>query len=237
MDGGRVSRRSALWLGGGLWLLVGLPLALLVGQGWPPLLRFDRAVVDALQPAAVTSATWRTVLEVVTDAGTTWFRLVVLLPVVVWAFRSGRARLGWYLAVAAALIGPVTEGLKHLVGRERPEFVDPVYVSESLSHPSGHSSGIVTLVGLLLVAFLRLQPPRWRGPTVLAGAALVLVVGLTRIALGAHYPSDVLGGFVLGAGWVLVLGAAFGVLPGARQEQADKAKSLPVQQPFREGHP
>lgn len=223
-------RRDGLLIGLALWAGVVLPLGLLVGIGWPPLVTWDRTVEDVLHPAAVGSAAYRGVLEVVTDAGTTWFRLVALLPVVIWALRTGRTRLGWYVTVSALLIGPVTEGIKHLVGRARPEFVDPIYVSDSLSHPSGHASGIVTLVGLLLVALLRLQPRRWRLPTVLAGVALVLAVGLTRMALGAHYPSDVLAGFGLGAGWVLVLGAAFDVLPRRGREQPDSGMSLHEQQ-------
>lgn len=230
-----MSRRTALGIGLGLWLLIDLPLALLVAGGWSPLLRLDRAVVDALQPAAVESPAYRTVLDVVSDAGTTWFRLLVLLLVVVWAFRTGRVRLGWYVAAVAALIGPVTTGLKLLVGRDRPEFPDPVYLGDTLSHPSGHASGVVTLVGLLLVAFLRLQSRRRRLVTVLGGVALVLSVGLTRIALGAHYPSDVVAGFALGAGWVLVLAAALNALPGPRREEVEGGKSLSPQQPAREG--
>jgi len=226
-----VSRRTALGIGLGLWLLIDLPLALLVAGGWSPLLRTDRAVVDALQPAAVDSSAYRTVLDVVSDAGTTWFRLLVLVLVVVWAFRTGRARLGWYVAAVAALIGPVTTGLKLLVGRDRPEFPDPVYLGDTLSHPSGHASGIVTLVGLLLVAFVRLLPLRWRVATVLGGVALVFAVGLTRIGLGAHYPSDVVAGFALGAGWVLVVGAAWDVLPGPRREQVESGRSLSPQPP------
>lgn len=231
-----MSRRGAATLGAALWLAVVLPLGLLVHAGWQPLQDLDRAVVDALQPTAAGSPAYRGVLAVLTDAGTSWFRLLVLLPVVIWAFRTGRARLGWYVVVAASLIGPVTSGLKLLVGRERPEFADPIFVSDSLSHPSGHSSGVVTLVGLLLVALLRLQPRWTRRLTVTGAGLLVLAVGLTRMALGAHYPSDVLAGYALGAGWVLVLGAGFGVLPG-RREEPEGPTSLHVQQPSERGRP
>ncbi len=225
-----------LLLGLLLWLTVVLPLSLLVGLQWSPLLRVDRAVVDALQPQAAENPAYRGVLSVVTTAGTTWFRWLILVPVAIWAFRTARPRLGWLLVVAAGLIGVVTTGLKLLVDRDRPDFPDPVFVSDSLSHPSGHSSGVVTLVGLLLVAFLRLQPPRHRVATVVGGIALVLAVGLTRIALGAHYPSDVLAGFALGAGWVLVLTAVFDALPGPIQEQPDGGRLLRKQASTERGH-
>jgi len=213
------TRHRLLWLGLLLWLIVVLPLALLVGGQWQPLLRFDQEVVDALQPWAAESPAYRLVLSVVTSAGTTWFRLLVLGPVAIWAFWTGRVRLGWLLVVAAGLIGVITSGVKLVVGRERPDFPDPIFMSDSLSHPSGHSSGVVTLVGLLLVAFLRLQPHRYRAATVAGGVLVVVAVGLTRVALGAHYPSDVLAGFALGAGWVLVTTALFDALPGPVQEQ------------------
>lgn len=230
-----MSRRAAVLTGFGLWLLVVVPFAVLVAVGWSPLLRLDRSVVDALQPAAVDAPAYRTLLDVVTDAGTTWFRLLVLVPVVVWAFRTQRYRLGWWVVVTAALIGVVTSGLKFVVGRERPDFPDPVYLSDSLSHPSGHASGIATLVGVLLIAVLRLVARRWRPAVVLGGVVLVLAVGLTRIALGAHYPSDVTAGWALGVGWVLVLAGGFGVLPGPRREEVEGADSLSTQQPSREG--
>lgn len=224
---GPLTRRRMLVLGLLLWLLVVLPLALLVGFEWGPLLRFDRAVVDALEPRAADHPAYQVVLSVVTTAGTSWFRLLTLAPVAIWAFWSRRPRLGWLLVVAASLIGVLTTGVKLVVGRERPDFPDPIYLSDSLSHPSGHSSGIVTLVGLLLVAFLRLQQRRHRVATVTGGVLLVLAVGLTRIALGAHYPSDVLAGFALGAGWVLVMSAAFDALPVRAMTQITSSNMSP----------
>lgn len=209
-----------------LVLLVVLPLALLVGSQWEPLLRLDRAVVEALQPQVAERPAYQVLLNVVSTAGTSWFRLLVLVPVALWAFWTGRLRLGWLLVLAAGLIGPLTTGLKLLVDRDRPDVPDPTYLSDSLSHPSGHASGIVTLVGLLLVAFLRLQPRRHRRATVLAAIVLVLAVGLTRIGLGAHYPSDVLAGLALGAGWVLVMTALLDAAPGPAQEHRDSAQSL-----------
>jgi undecaprenyl-diphosphatase len=57
---------------------------------------------------------------------------------------------------------------------------------------------------------------RGRRVWLLIGAVLVLVVGLTRIWLGVHYPSDVVGGWALGVGFTLLTAALFGALPGGR---------------------
>ncbi|MBA3523280.1 MAG: phosphatase PAP2 family protein [Geodermatophilaceae bacterium] len=213
-----MSRRGQFAVGAALWIAVVAPLALLVHGQWSPLLDLDRSIVDDLQPRTADSSLVRGVASVVTTAGTSWFRFLVLAPVVVWAWRTARRRLAWLVLVAAGLIGPLTTGLKLLVGRERPDFPDPVYLSDSLSHPSGHSSGIATLVALLLVALLRLQRPRTRWLTVGGGVLLVIAVGLTRIALGAHYPSDVVAGYALGAGWVLMLTAGFDAAPRPVEE-------------------
>lgn len=222
----RSTRRRWALTGAALWLLVVLPLAVLVASHWSPLLRLDQDVVDGLHPAAAGSPGYVRVLDVITTAGTSWFRLLVLLPVLVWAVRTRRLRLGVLLVVAGTLIGPLTTVLKDLVARPRPEFTDAVFGSDSFSHPSGHSSGIATLVGLLLVAGLRLQPPGRRAWIVAAAVLAVLLVGGTRIALGAHYPSDVLSGWALGAGWVLLLTAAFNAGPGPVDETPDPRAPL-----------
>lgn len=216
-----MSRLAQLTLGVLLWAAVVAPLALLVHAGWSPLLDLDRSIVDDLQPRVADSPLLRGVVTVVTSVGTSWFRFLVLAPVVVWAWRTARRRLAGLLVVAGGLIGPLTTVLKLAVGRNRPDFPDPIFVSDSLSHPSGHASGVATLVGLVLVASLRLQGPRQRWLTVLGGVGLVIAVGLTRIGLGAHYPSDVVSGYALGAGWVLVLTAAFDAAPRPVAESVD----------------
>ena len=228
------SARRWLGLAGlGLWLLVVLPLALLVRARWAPLLDFDRSVVDALEPLAARSSAYQVVLNVVTTPGTSWFRFLVLAPVVVWAFRTHRARLGWLLVVAGGSVGLLAVLVKDVVGRMRPDVPHPIYASDSLSFPSGHASGIVTLVGLLLIAFLRLQQPRVRVVSILGSVLLVLAVGWTRMALGAHYPSDVLAGFAFGAGLVLILAAVFDAIP-PQGEHPQNSRLLQQQRPGEE---
>lgn len=229
------STRRWLGLGGlALWLLVVVPLALLVRAGWAPLLDYDRSVVDALEPAAARSSAYQVVLDVVTTPGTSWFRFLVLAPVVVWAFRTHRARLGWLLVVAGGSVGLLAVLVKDVVGRMRPDLPHPIYSSDSLSFPSGHSAGIVTLVGLLLIAFLRVQRTRIRVVSIIGSVLLVLAVGWTRMALGAHYPSDVLAGFAFGAGLVLILAAVFDAIPPPQEEHLEDSRLLQQQRPGEE---
>lgn len=121
---------------------------------------------------------------------------VILLLVV---FRRARAR--WWLWPGALAIAPLLEGaLKHLVGRARPEDV-------SFGFPSGHSTAAATFFGMVVLLAGELPG---RACAVVRGLALamILLVGVARVMLRAHWPSDVLAGIALGlalaaaAGWV-----------------------------------
>nr|WP_239520353.1 phosphatase PAP2 family protein [Blastococcus saxobsidens] len=181
-----------------------------------PQLRLDAAVSEALYAGDGRAAALDGLLEVVTALGLFWVRLLVLLPVVAWLAARRRWRTAAWVVLAAGLVGPVTTVLKEFFGRVRPPFADGGLRYESLSYPSGHSSGIVALVTVCLVlAWPRLSPAARRVWSAV-GAVLVLVVGLTRIWLGVHYLSDVLGGWSLGLAWCLLVAVLLDALPGGR---------------------
>jgi undecaprenyl-diphosphatase len=95
--------------------------------------------------------------------------------------------------------------LKELFRRARPS-ADLVYLLpslSSLSFPSGHTMGTTSVVGSLVVILHVVKAPRGvRLASILLGSAAIVGVGLSRVYLGAHYPSDVLGGFLAAAAWV-----------------------------------
>jgi undecaprenyl-diphosphatase len=188
--------------------------AVVTGAG--PLLHVDRAVSEALYAGDDRSRLVGILLQVATAPGLTAFRAVVLLPVLAWLV----LRRAWWTAawvfVAAAGIGPLTTLLKDVVDRPRPQFVEGGARYASLSFPSGHSSGIVALVTIALVLAWPLLAPPARRTWLALGTLLVLLVGLTRMWLGVHFVSDVLGGWALGLGWTLLVALVFGALPGHR---------------------
>jgi undecaprenyl-diphosphatase len=101
--------------------------------------------------------------------------------------------------------------LKMLVGRHRPELPDAVARASGFAFPSGHALNATLAAGVLLLVFLPFtrdrRPLRWALWTV---AALVAVVtGLSRIALGVHWTSDVVGGWLLGLAVLAATTAAF----------------------------
>ena len=117
------------------------------------------------------------------------------------AVRRSWRRLGW-VALTGLGIGPVNEGLKRLVARSRPLLDDPVSSASGLSYPSGHSSGAAVLALVLVLLLRRRLGRRGRWTAVVVGVAYAGALGLSRVWLGVHYPTDVLGGWLLGTAWV-----------------------------------
>ena len=191
-------------------------LGLGVAARFGPQLRLDAAVSRALYAGDARSAVVNDLLQVLTAPGLTVFRVVVLLPVVVWLV----VRRFWWTAAwvltAIVLVAPLTTAVKELVGRVRPGFANGGARLESLSFPSGHSSGSATLVTVVLVLVWPLLGRTGRRVCLALGIALAVLVGLTRMWLGVHFLSDVLGGWALGVAWTLALAVAFGALPGGR---------------------
>lgn len=187
-------------------------LGVLVGHKAPVIIDIDRSVGVALLFRG--GGFGVDVLQVLTAPGSTLFRVVVLVPlVVVYAIRRHWRMVG-FVVLAELVVGPLTLLLKDVVGRGRPAAEDPLVYAGGLSFPSGHSSGAACLAGILLVVLWPVVNRRWR-PFVVAGLAVfALVVAWTRIALGVHYLSDTVGGLCLGAAVVLVSMAIFGVYPG-----------------------
>ncbi|WP_369252878.1 phosphatase PAP2 family protein [Geodermatophilus amargosae] len=208
----RLRRRVLAAAGAGVVVLTVLGAG--VAARFGPQVRLDDAVSRGLYAGDDRSALRGGLLEVLTTPGVTWFRVLVFLPVLVWLVRRRAWRTVVWVVVAITAIGPLTTAIKELVGRARPAFENGGLVYEGLSFPSGHSSGIATLVVVgLVLAWPRLGPPGRRA-AVAAGVALAVLVGLTRVWLGVHYPSDVVGGLSLGTAWSLLLALGAGGFPG-----------------------
>jgi membrane-associated phospholipid phosphatase len=115
-------------------------------------------------------------------------------------------RRAWILALATFAGGLWYEVLVHLVNRPRPTASQILRVTEhpgSTSFPSGHLIFITISLAVLMLCLGHRYLPRWAKPIGWAGvAAIVLTVGLDRIYVGAHWPTDVLAGTLIAAAWV-----------------------------------
>jgi membrane-associated phospholipid phosphatase len=169
-------------------------------------------------------------LRVITELGSTVaVSLVALLALAVGAaIRMWRTGLVGAITIALASIANST--LKIAIARQRPELLDPIIVEHGFSFPSGHSALGMVAYGVLAVLVHRSSLP---APVRAAGlfmlGALVALIGLSRVYLGVHYPTDVIAGWSAGAVVVLVFaaitrralpapgGEAAGVDPAARR--------------------
>ncbi len=114
-------------------------------------------------------------------------------------FACKRWREATFAAVAFIGSALLNLGSKQLFQRDRPSLWESVSPETTFSFPSGHAMGSMTLA---MVAILLAWPTRWRWPVLLAVVIFALLVGFSRIYLGVHYPSDILGGWMAAMAWV-----------------------------------
>ncbi|WUH89527.1 phosphatase PAP2 family protein [Streptomyces sp. NBC_00433] len=171
----------------------------LVEAHWGPLRRVDAGAAGALHRFAVRHHEWTRVLAFVSDwiLGPGILRTAVAL-LTLWLLHRRAWRLAAWSAVTA-IAGAATGVLvKAVVERARPDLPDPVAHAPGYSFPSGHAMTATTSFAIFLLVLLPLIPRAAHRLCWLAAALAVAGVGFTRVALGVHWCSDVIGGWLLG---------------------------------------
>jgi undecaprenyl-diphosphatase len=195
--------------------IVAVPFSLLlflVESSWDPLLDVDEAARDELYGYALGHPAFVTAMKTLSTIGSAPVYLVAFAGLGAWLARRGRVRLAIFVVVAMAGGSLLNLLVKLAVHRARPVLPDPVAHAHGLSFPSGHAQSAMVAACVLLLVFLpALHGRAARVAAVALAAVTVLAIGISRVALGVHYASDVLAGYVLGAAWVAALTAAFSV--------------------------
>ena len=185
-------------------------LLLLVRDGWPPLVSFDRNAVDTLNHAVAGDRVAVTVLTGVTGlGGRTILIWLVTVSTAIMLIRR-QYQLTAYMLVTGLGALALDPAIKALVGRLRPLVPSPVATAPGYSFPSGHVLDATVFYGVMLLVFLPIIPPRLRKLATGLAIALVAAIGFSRVAIGVHYPSDVMGGWLLGVAWLAITAHAFG---------------------------
>ena len=230
------SRRQRLLRAVGFSLLFAVPvaaLAFVVRVGVPAVLAADEAAVRAATSVTRSSGTLRSVLLVVQAAFLPLGVNAVVGLVCLWAWRRRGLGTRAVWAVITVAIGWALGNLvKQLVGRARPVVEDAVTHLPGYSFPSGHSTNTTVAAIALLVLLWPLWRRRGRAVATAVAVAGALVVGLDRVLLGVHFPSDVLGGYLLGG--AVALGSALGYLgrgPAAPADDDVRAAPAPPGEP------
>jgi membrane-associated phospholipid phosphatase len=136
--------------------------------------------------------------SVVTHLGYEWFVIpfdVLLVLVLAW---KGRMREGLFAAIALGGSALLNVATKQWYARERPDLWLSMLPEHSYSFPSAHAMGSMTLAWVVMLLAWR---TRWRWPVVLLASNFAVSVGISRVYLGVHYPSDVLAGWTAASVW------------------------------------
>lgn len=175
-------------------------IAILIVGNWAPLHDFDRTVTDALHNFALGHPGWVRVMQVwsfVFDPNS--WRLAAL-ALVVWLLRRGARPTAMWVVLTMTAGGLLGMVLKLLVGRHRPDLLDPVARAAGYSFPSGHALNNAlgaTVFLLVLLPFVR-HRPGLRRLMWAAGIGIPVLTSVARVGLGVHWTSDVLAGLLLG---------------------------------------
>lgn len=127
------------------------------------------------------------------------FMTVVGLVLVSYFLMSKRKKDALFVALSLGGAALASVLLKSLFDRPRPDLWEWIVVETSHSFPSGHATATLALAVCILLIVWR---TRWRVAAIVALSLYVGVVSLSRLYLGVHYPTDILGGWLLALGWV-----------------------------------
>ena len=186
---------------------------------------FDRSVIEAVRARELHDAL--SPLRQVTELGSTWMVTVVAFATLAVGVLVGPWLHGVIGAVTIGLASLGNGALKDLIARARPDLLEPIVEERGFSFPSGHSALGMVAWGIFGVLVWRSRlPVGVRRLIVAAMAALIFLIGLSRVWLGVHYPTDVLAGWTAGAVIVLLfarLTRRVSPAPAAEAVRADPA--------------
>ncbi len=216
-----VNRRDEAGSGSRAWP----PVAILAYAGFLVILAlvaakvvipFDKPVLDFASGFSSLTAFWDGVSN-----SANYPLIVIGVGIIVWLLVKRRFREAILVALVLAAATAGSEGVKELIHRPRPTGTDPRVIGVVYSFPSGHTLEAATIYGIIALKVWRSKAPSGvRALVVLAAVLMVALVGFARMALQAHFPSDVLAGLLVGIGDIAVY--AWFTRPGSAADQSGR---------------
>lgn len=203
-----IATLSSLWIGGlatamlSLWVFAEIVDELLENEAQ----QFDRAILLGIGQLR-TPFLDRAAVFITNFGDPNVLTAVALAFVLVWLIQR-RWKRALSLTIALLGVSGLNLLLKNLFARSRPQLWERIVDVRYYSFPSGHAMVSLVVYGLLGYALAR-RFPQWRVPIVAVTATLVGSIGLTRLYLGVHWPTDVVAGFAAGLVWSIACILAF----------------------------
>jgi undecaprenyl-diphosphatase len=170
---------------------------------------FDRSIILAFRehgnPSAPVGPAWvQEAARDLTSLGSIIVLVIITLAIAGYLALARKRAAAWLMLVAVFGGIAVSDLLKFAFGRPRPDFISPAARVFTTSFPSGHATlsaiTYLTIAGLLAESQSSARVGMY---FIVLAALMTILIGVSRVYLGVHYPTDVLGGWCVGAAWAL----------------------------------
>jgi undecaprenyl-diphosphatase len=162
---------------------------------------FDVAVLRALSPRQGHWDLWLGLMYAMTEGASVLPRVLMILLAATILVARGRPAAAGMLIVTCASGALLVEAIKDLVRRPRPAILPQLDIVHSYSFPSAHASNATIVFGAIALLF---AAPRHRVAILAFAGIVAFLTGLSRLVLAVHWPTDVLAGWCLGLGWLIL---------------------------------
>lgn len=160
-------------------------------------LEFDEQILQAIHSAS--NVQLDRFFSFATELGGFYAVTVIGLVLVGWLIKTNRKVSAIMVVFGVAGAGLVNVLLKLIFERPRPDLWEQIVLEGSFSFPSGHAMASSSIALSCIIVSWR---TKWRMPVLFVSVVYIVLIGVSRLYLGVHYPSDVIGGWLASLGWV-----------------------------------